>query len=83
MSHFRGTLNGGRSATAVKSGTKASGLTACAASFSGAIQVELRHNALNGKDQYRIVETTWQGQGRDRVLIEWTNFAGIICFPLD
>ena len=75
MSHFRGTLNGGQGATATKSGTKASGLTAVAASWSGAIKVELRHNEATGKDQYSIREWDWHGKGIHRVLIDWTDFA--------
>jgi len=69
MAHFYGTLQGARGA-ASRLGHKSSGIRTCAASWSGAIRVEVYYNEETGKDMYRVVQTPWQGRGVCEVLAE-------------
>ncbi len=62
MSHFYGTLQGSRG-QATRCGAKNSGLQTLAASWSGAIEVNIDHNEKTGEDYYRIYATPWHGQG--------------------
>jgi hypothetical protein len=65
MAHFRGTIQGARG-MASRLGHKSSGLTIEAASWSGKIVTELRHNAKTGEDEYTIYQTTHHGHGISR-----------------
>jgi hypothetical protein len=62
MSHFYGTLQGTRG-EATRCGTKNSGLVAYAASWSGAIRVQLIHDDGTGKDSYIVEQVPWRGCG--------------------
>jgi hypothetical protein len=60
MSHFYGTVQGGRG-EATRTGHKTTGLTTTAASWSGAIRVRLYHD--NGVDCYIVEQESWRGRG--------------------
>jgi hypothetical protein len=62
MSHFYGVIQGNRG-DATRGGSKGSGLTATAASWAGAITVELAHNELTGKDTFSVWQKKWHGKG--------------------
>ena len=67
MAHFYGKLQGrGRERTI--QGNKSTGLTAYAASFDGAIQVDLTYDESTGKDRVIIRQIPWQGKGKQRIL---------------
>lgn len=68
MSHFYGTLKGNRG-EATRAGTKDSGLTTTAASWKGAIRVNLWQDAA-GVDRFTIEQTPWQGAGIHEVIAE-------------
>ena len=68
MSHFYGTMKGSRG-EATRCGTKKSGMVITAASWNGAIQVQLYHGS-DGVDYVIVRETQWHGQGRNRVLYD-------------
>lgn len=67
MSHFYGTLKGQRG-EATRTGSKQSGLTTTAASWAGAIEVEL-YTDEQGRDCYRVVQKPWQGKGVSQPLV--------------
>lgn len=67
MSHFYGILKGTRGEV-TRCGTKNSGLTTTAASWSGAIQTILYQK--DGVDMYRVIQIPWLGSGLFRVLAE-------------
>lgn len=67
MAHFYGSLQGQRG-EATRLGSKASGLHITAASWHGAIEVELFER--DGVDHYRVVERKWHGAGRERTIAE-------------
>lgn len=62
MSHFYGTLQGGRQEV-TRGGTKRSGLEAWVASYSGAVRVKI-YVDMQGRDRVRVEKTTWQGAGK-------------------
>lgn len=76
MSHFYGVLNGSRGET-TRAGTKRSGLSVTAASWRGAIRVELFLDQ-NGDDCFRVLQTPWHGEGISELLAE-----GVIGQPTD
>ena len=76
MSHFYGVLNGAKG-EATRAGTKRSGLTVTAASWVGAIRVELSLDA-EGRDCFRVLQTPWHGAGVSELLAE-----GILGQPTD
>ena len=67
MSHFYGTLNG-QAGEATRCGSKSSGLVAVAASWNGAIRVELWVGA-DGQDRFSVEQISWEGNGNSEVLI--------------
>lgn len=67
MSHFYGTLNG-QAGEVTRCGSKNSGLRTIAASWQGAVQVDLY--AQDGKDFARVSLTKWRGAGDDVVLYD-------------
>ena len=69
MSHFYGKLNGSRG-PATRCATKKSGLTTVAASWDGAIEVNLTYNGCTGKNEYVVAMRPWQGRGNSVVLAE-------------
>ena len=69
MSHFYGTLEGSRG-KATRCGSKASGLGVAAASWHGAIYVDVWHNAQIGLDCFRVTQTPWHGVGVTEVIAQ-------------
>lgn len=73
MSHFYGTIDGRtRRSQATRCGDKSSGLVTHAASWSGAVRVELRHNPDTGHDEYTVSLVPWRGSGASRTLATGT-----------
>ena len=67
MSHFYGTLKGGRG-EATRCGTRNSGLTTYAAGWKGAIRVHVWND--EGVDRFQVSLEPWQGSGgRSRSLV--------------
>jgi hypothetical protein len=66
MSHFYGTIKGTRG-KATRCGDKRSGLRTVAASWSGAVVVELYQDDL-GRDCFHVAQCPWQGSGVNEVL---------------
>lgn len=69
MSHFYGTLQGQRG-EATRTGSKGSGVTTYAASWSGAIRTQIYHNGDTGLDMYRVTQERWHGSGIHEVIAE-------------
>lgn len=68
MSHFYGVMQGSRG-EATRCGTKASGLQVTAASWGGAVQVDLYLDSM-GRDCYRVTMKPWRGAGDSATLAE-------------
>ena len=66
MAHFYGRVHGARG-EATRLGHKSSGLRTTAASWSGAVEVELYTNS-EGVDMARVSLRPWQGSGVSREL---------------
>jgi hypothetical protein len=62
MSHFYGVIQGNRG-DATRGGSKGSGLTATAASWAGAIRVDLEHDSVSGDDRFIVTQVKWHGRG--------------------
>lgn len=62
MAYFYGTIAGQRAAPIGMGGTKANGLTTYAASYKGAIRVEVYVDD-DGDDAFAITEQQWEGTG--------------------
>ena len=69
MSHFYGIVRGNRG-EASRGGSKVSGYTATAASWSGSIRVDLTHNRETGEDSFTVTQQPWQGSGISELLAE-------------
>ena len=69
MAHFYGTLKGTRG-EATRCGGKGSGLVTYAASWEGAVRVDLSHDPVTGRDRARVTLTPWQGRGTERLLYD-------------
>jgi len=67
MAHLYGTLEGNRGMVS-RLGTKKSGLTTVAASWGGAVQVDLWHDKDNNVDMADVFLIPWEGKGRWRQL---------------
>jgi hypothetical protein len=67
MSHFYGTLLGTRS-PATRCGNKVSGLTVQAASWGGAIQTHVWHDAVCDVDRFEIHHVPWHGEGISKII---------------
>lgn len=67
MAHFYGAVRGGRS-EASRLGHKKTGLTTIAASWQGAVRVELRE--VEGKDFAHVSLEPWQGRGISQVIYD-------------
>lgn len=62
MAHFLGEVSGSRG-KASRLGTKKSGLKTTAASWAGAITVDLDFNELTGKSTFSVWQREWRGKG--------------------
>jgi hypothetical protein len=69
MSHFYGTLTGQARTTATRRGSKSGGIATTAASWRGAVRVELYVDD-KGRDCYRVFQTTWHGAGVNKPIKE-------------
>jgi hypothetical protein len=69
MSHFYGTIpESARKTVPSARGHKATGLTTVAASWDGAIRVNLWHDPNNEVDCYEVEMIPWEGQGNQHVV---------------
>jgi hypothetical protein len=67
MSHFYGTVKGA-DGEATRQGFKATGITTHAATWKGAIRVDLVHDVDTGVDHYLVKLVPWQGTGELKTL---------------
>ncbi len=67
MAQFFGSIEGGRGKV-TRLGHKSSGITTVAASWEGAVQVDLEHR--DGQDFARVRLVPWRSRGVDRVLYD-------------
>ena len=67
MSHFYGVLHG-QAGEATRCGSKDSGIHTVAASWRGAVSVQLGHDSETGEDWYAISLIPWYGRGEGRNL---------------
>lgn len=67
MSHFYGVIQG-RGKDKTLQSTKKTGLCVYAASYAGAIQVDLIYDEKTGKDKVIIEQIPWKGAGKQRIL---------------
>ena len=68
MSHFYGTLRGRAKTTATRTGHRTTGLRAIAASWQGAVQVDLY--VKDEQDMARVRLVPWKGAGTTRILYD-------------
>lgn len=69
MSHFYGTLQG-QAGEATRRGSKNSGVATIAASFKGAIKVDLWYDEADGKDHFLIFQQPWHGAGVSELIAD-------------
>ena len=62
MSHFYGTVRGGRG-EATRCGHKTTGLVTNAAGYKGSIRTEVWYDEVNQEDRFSVSLTPWQGSG--------------------
>lgn len=68
MAKFYGKLQGNRG-QATRCGTKSSGITTVAASWEGAVEVNIWHNSKEDRDMVEVCMRTWEGCcGESKVL---------------
>jgi hypothetical protein len=67
MAHFLAAIKGHRG-EASRLGSKKSGLDATAASWQGAVDVRLWHDAKTGRDMARVSLIPWHGAGSNKPL---------------
>lgn len=67
MSHFYGVVQGSRG-EATRTGGSGSGMRTTAASWQGAVQVQLYMDAETGKDFAHVYLRPWRGRGVDQTL---------------
>ena len=73
MSHFYGMISrSARKTTPTARAHASSGLETVAASWQGAVQVTLNHNAETGKDWYRVELIPWHGAGVNKTIATGT-----------
>ena len=83
MSHFYGTVQGGRG-EATRCGHKSNGLQTNAAGWGGTIEVATYHDDESGMDMARIYLRPWQHSGGESLLIatvELNAESGMIYYP--
>lgn len=68
MSHFYGTVDGRAKTQATRCGTKNSGITTQAASWTGAVRTRLWHEESTGTDMCEVSMIPWHGSGVKHVL---------------
>ena len=72
MSHFYGTIRGGRG-EATRCGHKATGLVTNAAGYNGAIRTRIWYDEETGQDRFRVTLVPWHGSsGESRNLVSGT-----------
>ena len=70
MSHFYGIVEGQAKTQATRRGSKRKGSTTTAASWQGAVKVELSHDEMTGRDMVVVRLTPWRGVGQSKLLYE-------------
>tara|TARA_R100001377_G_scaffold896_2_gene766 strand:+ start:1040 stop:1279 length:240 start_codon:yes stop_codon:yes gene_type:complete len=71
MSHFYASIPvSARKTTATARGHKSTGLTVKAASWSGAIEVEFKHNEETGLDEFVVRHVTHENHGINATIAE-------------
>jgi len=68
MSHFYGTINGKAKNESTQCGSKNSGLNIVAASWEGAVEVEIRYDEKNDCDMVSVKLIPWKSNGINREL---------------
>ena len=68
MSHFYGTINGSAKNESTQRGTENSGLRVVAASWQGAVEVDLKYDESTGRDIATVSLIPWKGAGVKREL---------------
>lgn len=81
MSHFYGSLKGGRGEV-TRTGHKTSGIETYAATWNGAIRVVVYWSELDKCDKFRVERTTWQGKGDYTAIANGTFGPEPIQFPV-
>ena len=76
MSHFYGSLKGGRKEV-TRAGHKTTGLSTIAASYSGSIHVRIFYDLNTKQDRFVITQEPWEGKGVREVIAQ-----GILGQPL-
>ena len=66
MSQFYGTLDGQARTVATRRGSKKSGITATAASWSGAVRVSVSDE--DGEERFDVYMVQWHGRGECKLL---------------
>ena len=69
MDQYCGIVKGKRG-VASRLGSKASGLVTQAASWGGAIEVQLYHDDETGEDRFTVRQTPWRNKGLSKLLAE-------------
>lgn len=62
MSHFYGTIRGGRG-EATRCGHKTTGLVTNAAGYNGAVRTRIWYDEETGQDRFRVTLVPWHGSG--------------------
>lgn len=68
MSHFYGVVSGQAKSTATRRGSQKTGLTTQAASWAGAVRVEMYHEEETGRDCAMVRLVQWRGEGVEAIL---------------
>lgn len=63
MAQFYGTIDGQAKTQATRRGNKSSGLVTHAASWKGAIRVELNYDEYSGRETFHVSRVPWHGSG--------------------
>ncbi len=71
MAHFYGVVQGNRQATS-RLGSKQSGMSATAASWDGAVRVNIHFDEAEGVNKYTVSQIPWHGKGVEQVLATGT-----------
>jgi len=70
MSHFYGVVNGQSRTDGTRRGSQRSGLATTAASWDGAIKVDLSYDEKAGRNRYTVRMTQWGGSSNHEQLID-------------
>ena len=71
MAHFYGSVQG-NSGAGSRLGNKQSGMSATAASWDGAVRVNIHFDEAEGVNKYTVSQILWRGKGVEQVLATGT-----------